>query len=88
MRICTAPWSIAALGAAVLLSGCVGKPQTFYVARPIVLERPTAVRMSPKPVPASLPPALSASEKQRLFQDFQQSQGLTSRTVTTQEPVP
>ncbi len=88
MRICTSPWSIAALGAAVLLGGCVGEPQTFYAAKSIVLGRPTAARLPPKPVPALAAPTLSAGEKTRLFQDFQQSQGLTSRTVTTQEPAP
>lgn len=83
IRIVFSP--IAALGV-VLISGCVGEPQTFYAAEPVVLESHTAARASVRPIPAAVAPILTVDEKQRLFQGFQQSQGLKSQAVTNQEP--
>ena len=57
-----------------LLGGCVGAPQTFHAARPVVPGRPAALRMVSRPPPPAAP-TLSASEKRRLFREFQQSQG-------------
>ncbi len=77
--------ALAASGLALLPGGCVGVPQTFYAAQPVAPERPVQLRPAPRQAPAS---ALSDSEKRRLFQDFQQSQGTKDQATTTQEPVP
>lgn len=85
MPVSIAFWSIAAFGV-VLISGCVGEPQTFYAAEPVVLESHAIVRALVRPTPAAVAPTLTADEKQRLFQNFQQLQGLKSQAATNQEP--
>lgn len=81
------PWPVIAVGAAVLLSGCVGEPKTFPTAeptltlKPIVLAPRAITRTSARPVA----PALSRAEKERLFQDFQRSQALKAPTAAVGE---
>lgn len=66
-------WSAACLGA-LLLSGCVGQPQTYGSGRPIVLT-PRVAAPRVRPAPATRPAVpLSAAEKQRLFRQFQETQ--------------
>jgi hypothetical protein len=82
------PVNVAVFGLAFLLGGCVGVPQTFYAAEPVVPEHPAAPRLLPRPAPAPIAPALSDSEKRRLFQDFQQSQGAKDEAATSREQAP
>lgn len=77
---------VAAVFGVALLGGCVGAPQTFHAAKPVVPGRPAALRTVPRPSPPAAP-ALSASEKRRLFQEFQQSQG-TNQAATDQGVAP
>lgn len=65
---------VATVFGVALLGGCVGAPQTFHAAQPVVPGRPAALRQVSRP-PSPAVPTLSASEKRRLFQEFQQSQG-------------
>ena len=66
-------WS-AILFAVLLLSGCVGQPRTYGSARPIVLT-PRYAPPKARAAPTTRPPVpLSATEKQRLFQQFQETQ--------------
>jgi hypothetical protein len=96
MPIHGVPWLTVAFGAAVLLGGCVGKPQTFYAAKPIVLEPRVTPRIAARAVhaapvasaPNPTAPVLTAAEKERLFQKFQSSQRLKDRAVTTIEAPP
>lgn len=80
--------SIAVFFAAMLLSGCVGEPQTFYAAEPVVPEPHVIARAPVRPAPAVIAPTLSADEKQRLFQDFQQLQGSSSQAAVARELAP
>ena len=75
------------LGLSLLLSGCVGTARTFYSAGPAVPARSAASRLLSRPASPAAAPALSASEKQRLFQEFQRSQGAKDE-ADTQEPAP
>lgn len=79
-------------GAAILLAGCIGAPRTYYVAKPIVIQRPAVARISRKSVPASSAltssAALSADEKQKLFEAFQASQGFKDPMVTAPGAAP
>jgi len=91
MPIRIAPWSAAALAAVILLGGCMGEPQTFYTAKPIVLEPRATPPIRVRPVrtaPAAPAPALSAAEKEKLFQRFQQSRTGGNRTIMTSEAPP
>ena len=80
-------WSAIVIGAAALLGGCVGEPQTFSTAKPvsasapIALGRRVAVRTSARPAAS----VLSRAEKERLFQEFQRSRGLKAATVSVEE---
>lgn len=96
MPIHGVPWLTVAFGAAFLLGGCIGEPRTYYAAKPIVLEPRVTPRIAARaahaaPV-ASAPnltaPALTAAEKERLFQKFQRSQRLKDQAVTTIEAPP
>lgn len=69
-----------------LLGGCVGAPQPLQAAKPVMPGRPVKLRVAPRPSPAAAP-TLSASEKRRLFQEFQQSQG-ASEAAAGQGPAP
>lgn len=75
-------------GVALLLGGCVGEPRTFYSARPAVPGSSAAPRILPRPASSTAASALSASEKRRLFQQFQQSQGAKDEAAGVQEPAP
>ncbi len=77
-----------AFGLAFLPGGCMGVPQTFYAAEPAAPERPAPPRLAPKPAPVAHAPALSESEKRRLFQDFQHSQSAKDQADIAPEPVP
>lgn len=74
--------------AMMLLAGCVGEPQTFYVAEPIVVKPRVPIRSPTRSTPMATSRALSTDEKQRLFQGFQQQQRLKSQAVTNWEAVP
>ena len=73
---------------AMLLSGCVGEPQTFYAAEPVVTEPHIVARVPVRPTPAVIAPTLSAEEKQRLFQDFRQLQGSNNQAAAARELAP
>ncbi len=88
MRNRTFPWSAAAIGAVVMLGGCVGEPRTFYEAKPVVPPRPAALRAPAPPMVTAPAPVLSRAAKERLFRGFQQSQSLKQRTLTDQEATP
>jgi uncharacterized lipoprotein YajG len=79
---------IVVLAAGVLLAGCTREPRTHDAAKPIVLQRRAAAQVRARPAPALPASALSADEKQRLFQDFQASQSFKGQAVTTQEATP
>jgi ABC-type uncharacterized transport system auxiliary subunit len=76
-------WVVAAVGAAALLSGCVGEPHTFSATKPIVLKVPT-VRAPARPVAATQARTLSPAAKERLFREFQQSQSQKAQAVTVE----
>lgn len=78
----------AALGTGVLLAGCTREPPTYHAAKPIVLQRRAAAQVRARPVPALPARALSADEKQRLFQDFTASQSFKNQAMTTQDATP
>lgn len=80
--------SLIAMFALVLLTGCVGEPQTFYAAEPVVPEHRVAARVPVRSSPTIVTPTLSANEKQRLFQDFQQLQGSNSQAAAATELTP
>lgn len=88
---------VVAFGAAVLLAGCVGEPQTYYAAKPIVLQPRAVAQVRKKPAPAPLAPAsapnlstpnLSTDEKQQLFQEFQASQRLKDPVAVAPRAAP
>ena len=64
MRLYPAFWPLAALGAVILLAGCIGEPQTYYAAKPVVLQRHAVARALKKsalaPPAPTLTPVLSA----------------------------
>lgn len=82
MRNRSLPLFAAAVGAAILLAGCAGQPETFVRASPIVLNPHVAVRAPARP--ASLAPKLSKAEKERLFREFQRMQALKAPMVTVE----
>ena len=77
-----------AIFALALLTGCVGEPQTFYIAEPVVPEHRVAVRAPVRSSPTIIAPTLSADQKQRLFQDFQQLQGANNQAAVATELTP
>jgi len=87
MRSRSVLWPVVVVGAAVLLSGCVGEPKTFAatkpapILKPIVLTPRTVARRSARAVA----PAMSRAEKERLFQGFQRSQALKAPTPAVEE---
>ena len=83
MRNSRLPWPVAAFCATALLGGCVGEPQTFHAAPPMVLQPRPVAQASTRSVSAK--PALSTAEKQRLFQAFQRSQDQKASMATVQE---
>ncbi len=88
MRVFLAVPLAAALGTGVLLTACTREPPSHHFAKPIVLQRRAAAQVQARPAPALPARALSADEKQRLFQDFQASQSFKDQAVTTQEATP
>jgi len=88
MRVFLAVLHVAALGTGVLLTACTREPPTYHAAKPIVLQRRAAAQVRARAAPALPAPALSADERQRLFQDFQASQSFKDQAVTTQEAAP
>lgn len=66
-------WLIALTGA-FLLSGCVGRPETYGSGRPIVLTPRVATPRVRPASPARPVVPLSAAEKQRLFRQFEATQ--------------
>ena len=85
IRIHSLPIAVLAL---MPLSGCVGEPQTFYAAEPAVPQHRVAARVPVRSSPSVVAPTLSADEKQRLFQGFQQLQGSNNQAVVATELVP
>lgn len=88
MHISDVPHAVPVLAAVFLLGGCVGVPQTFYSAEPAAPEPRAVIQASPRPAPVPAAAPLSASEKRRLFQDFQQSHDAGSQAATDQLPAP
>ncbi len=98
MRICGVPWPIVALGVTVLLSGCAGDQAWPYAARPFALQpaapqpdmpQPrSAARVPARPAPAPSAPALSQDDKERLFQQFQDSESRKAQADTTEAAAP
>ncbi len=74
--------------AVVLLNGCIGKPQTFYAAKPIAWQQRVTAPGPTKPGLRAGAPTLSANQKQRLFQGFQQQQAARNQTITDQALTP
>lgn len=88
MRVFLALPLAAALGTGVLLAGCTRGPPTYRAAKPIVLQPRAAAQAQVRPAPALPAQALSADEKQRLFQDFTASQNFKDQAVTMQDTTP
>ena len=88
MLVNNALLAAAAFGLALMPGGCVGVPRTFHATEPAAPERPAPIRLSPRPAPVRSAPSLSDSEKRRLFQDFQHSQGVKDEALTAEKPVP
>lgn len=82
MRNRSLPSFVAAVGATILLAGCVGQSQTFVKPSPIVLNPRVAARVPARP--AAPLPTLSKAEKERLFREFQRMQALKASTVTVE----
>ncbi len=88
MRVFLAVPLAAALGTGALLTGCTREPPSHPAAKPIMLQPRAAAQVRARPAPALPARALSADEKQRLFQAFTASQSFKDQTVTTQEATP
>jgi len=88
MRVFLAVPLAAALGTGVLLTACTREPPSYHFAKPIVLQRRAAAQVRARPAPELPAPALSAGEKQHLFQDFTTSQSLKDQAVTTRDATP
>lgn len=73
---------------ALLLSGCVGEPQTFYAADPVEPEHHVVARTLVRSMPTVVAPTLSAGEKQRLFQDFQHLQSSNNQATIAEDLAP
>ena len=88
MRVFLAVPLAAALGTGVLLTGCTRGPPSYQAAKPIVLQGRASAQARARLAPALPARALSADEKQRLFQDFQAAQSVKDQAVTTLDATP
>ncbi len=101
MRAFAVSWPVVALGIALLVSGCAGNdpwpyagyeprpyPERPYALRPVEPPRGAAVRVATRPAPESSASNLSPEEKERLFQEFQDSEAQKRQAITTEEAIP
>jgi len=72
----------------VLLTGCVGEPQTFYAADPVVPEHRVVAQALVRSSPAAVAPTLSALQKQQLFRGFQHLQSSNNQAAIARDLAP